>query len=385
MEFDLRDRTILFTMAGSRAYGIHLPTSDVDVKGVCVPPKPYFLGCAHRFEQADKPSHMAAFLDTLTKEERQAVAGTKIEGTVYDVRKFFGLAADANPNILDVLFCRDDEVRVWTPAGRLLREHRDLFISAKAKFTFSGYAAAQLKRIKGHRSWLLHPIETAPTRADFGLPEFTLIPADQLAAAQATAKKQMDSWELDMQGVDPATILHIQEQVTAAIAEVQVALGYPSPEDAKWLAAARIVGLDDNLIYVLQKEREYEAAHRHWRQYQSWKQNRNPARAALEAEFGMDCKHAGHLYRLLKMGEEILLTGKVHVWRGSEDGGPGDAEEIRGIRQGAWTYDQLIEWVEKKDQEINEIYSSRKYVVPKAPAQAAIDRLCIQLVEMMLS
>lgn len=384
MEFDLPAATLLLTVAGSRAYGIHRADSDVDVKGVAIPPARYLHGFLLRFEQADAPSHMTPFIPLLGEEERAAVAQTKLEGSIYELRKFLNLASDNNPNILDVLFCRDAEVRLVTPLGERLRAARELFLSAKARHTFSGYAAAQLKRIKGHRQWLLNPPTHKPTRAEFGLPEHTLIPADQLAAAQAAVRKQIDRWELDLSGVSDAEIIHIQEQLSSVIAEIGAALGYSSNDEVRWQAAARTVGLDDNLVLVMQREREYEAAARHFRQYEEWKKSRNPARAALEEKHGMDTKHAGHLVRLLRMGKEILLTGKVNVWRGP-DGGPGDAEELLAIRNGAWSYDQLVEWAEAQDKELEAIYKERRYVVPKAPDREAIDKLCVELVETALA
>lgn len=380
MNFDLRARTILLTVAGSRAYGIHKRASDVDLKGVGVPPEAYFLGFAQKFEQADAASEMAVFGDLLDGDERAAVERTKLEGTVYEIRKFLTLAADNNPNILDVLFCRDAEIRLATPAGRLLREHRDLFLSAKAKHTFSGYATAQLKRIKGHRKWLLDPPDHMPTRGEYGLPEHTLIPADQLAAANAAVRKKIDSWELDLSGLADAEIIHVTDQVAHHLTEIRTALGFETVVDAKWLAAARHVGLDANLIYVMQKEREYEAAARHFRQYEEWRIHRNPDRAALEAKHGYDVKHAAHLVRLLRMGGEILKTGKVHVWRGTSDGGPGDAEELVAIRSGAWAYDALVAWAETEDAALDTLYRERKYVVPRNPDRGAVDALCVSIV-----
>lgn len=375
--FDLRSHTHLLVVAGSRAYGIHTPTSDVDVKGVAIPPREYFLGYLNRFEQADKGSHMEVFSSTLTDEERQAVAREKLEGSVYNITKFVALAADCNPNILDVLFCRDEEVRVCTPLGRELREHRDLFVSAKAKHTFSGYSSAQLKRIKGHRSWLLDPPKAAPTRAAFGLPEHTLIPADQLAAAQAAVQKQIDGWEIDWSTMLDSEKVYVQEQIVGHLSKIGAVLG---ADGSKWLAAARIVGLDDNLILVMQREREYEAAARHWKQYQTWKTQRNEARAELEAKYGYDTKHGAHLVRLLRMGREILETGKVNVWRGGID-----ADEIRGVRAGAWSYDRLVEWAEAEDAALGEMYKAKRHVVPNQPDRHAIDALTIRLVETALS
>jgi predicted nucleotidyltransferase len=378
MDFDLRAHTILLAVGGSRSYGIHTSTSDVDVKGVAIPPAAYLHGYLKRFEQADKPSHMGQFLDVLSEEERQISSTTKLEGSVYELRKFIGLAVDANPNILDVLFCRDSEVRLCTPLGEKLRAARELFLSAKARHTFSGYAASQLRRIRGHRQWLLSPPDHKPTRSEFGLPEHTLIPADQLAAAAAAVRKQMDKWELDLSGLPDAEILHIQDRIASVIAEMTTALGLHTQDDTRWLAAARTIGLDDNLVLVMQREREYEAAARHYKQYEEWKEKRNPARAELEAKFSYDTKHGAHLVRILRMGKEILLTGKVNVWRE-------DAEELLSIRQGAWSYDRLVEWAEQQDQELEEIYRDRKYVVPKAPERERIDQLCIELVETALS
>lgn len=64
-----------------------------------------------------------------------------------------------------------------------------------------------------------------------------------------------------------------------------------------------------------QQERAYRAALKHWQNYQGWRANRHPQRAALEALHGYDIKHAAHLLRLYRMGIEILREGEVHVRR----------------------------------------------------------------------
>jgi predicted nucleotidyltransferase len=52
MNFNVKDRTILLVKHGSHAYGLNIESSDVDVKGVCIEPAPYYFGFSNRFDQA---------------------------------------------------------------------------------------------------------------------------------------------------------------------------------------------------------------------------------------------------------------------------------------------------------------------------------------------
>lgn len=364
MNFDLHNHTILVTIAGSRAYGTHTPESDVDIKGVCVPPLKYATGFLHHFDQIDTPDHIKTFTKYLRSEEKEALdRGEKLEGTIYAHNKFIKLATDCNPNILDVLFCRDGDVIYFTGKGLLLRDARDLFLSAKAKHTFSGYAMAQLKRIKGHRQWLLHPPTHEPTRDEYGL---TPQPTKLYYEVWDGIKKKLDTWEWDFDGVSDPDIIRIQEQIANTLTDIGI------NADDKWIYAARSLGANDELIDHIKKEKAYQDATGEWKRYQNWKKTRNPIRAILEEKYGFDAKHASHLVRLYEMGLEILTTGKVNVWRE-------DAEKLLAIRNGAWTYDQLVDWAEQKNLELTQIYRSRQYVVPHKPDIKKLDELCQSL------
>lgn len=370
MDFDLRAHTHLLALSGSRATGLHTAASDVDLKGFCVPPARHYHGFTSKFEQADDAGAMGVFQDLLSPEEAEAVARHKLEGSVYELRKLLRLAADCNPNALEILFCREDELRLCTPVGRRLREQRGLLLSARARHTFGGYALGQLKRIRGHRRWLLDPPKREPTRADFGLPARTVIPSDQLAAAEAAIRRRIDEWEVDYGELDRSQVIYVQDQIVRFLAE------FSETSDDRWQHAGRSLGLDANFMALLDAERRYGAARKEWGQYQTWRRERNAARAALEARFGYDVKHAMHLVRLLRMGREILLEGTVHVWRGDRD-----ADELRAIRAGAWSYDDLVGWAEAADAELEQIWRERSHVVPRGPDLAALDGLCAALVE----
>lgn len=301
-------RTIFLTRAGSHAYGLATPESDVDLRGVAIPPREYFLGFAQRFEQAEAPDP---------------------DLVIYDIRKFFQLAAACNPSIVELLWTAAEDHVLVTPLGQQLFAQRSLFLSRRAKQTFSGYAVAQLKRLNTHRRWLLHPPTHKPTRAEFGIPETSLLSADILGAIEAIEQK--------------------------------------APQDLSTIPA--------HVMDLYRRERGYQNALREWRQYEHWKAHRNPKRAALEAKMGFDGKHAAHLVRLMRMCREILETGAVVVKRP-------DREELLAIRNGAWSYEQLMQWSEQEERALEEVLA--RSPLPSAPDIHKLDALCMAMVEEML-
>jgi len=213
-----------------------------------------------------------------------------------ELRKFFKLASDSNPNIIEFLYVErliTHETEVW----RKIRDKRHLFLSKKARFTFAGYAHAQLERIKTHRGYLLNPPEKMPTRKEYGL--------------------------------DPETKIAREHQ--------NALLCLPD----KWIS-------EEAREYVRQ-EKKYQSALEHWTSYQRWERERNPARKELERKYGFDVKHAMHLIRLSRMGAEILRDGVVNVYRP-------DRDELKGVLRGEWTYEKLIAEAEKIDVSMDELY-----------------------------
>ncbi len=341
----LASRTILLVRHGSHCYGTNTPASDEDFKGVAIAPREVYLGFSKVWEQAESKDP---------------------DLVVYELRKFFRLASENNPNIFECLWVAPSDHISISPLGERLLENRDAFLSKKVKFTFCGYAISQLKRIKSHKKWLLNPVTRKPTRVEFGLPERTLVPTDQLMAAEAAIRKEMDSWELDLSGLDDAQRIALLEKMAAVIHDLQIS------SDDKPRRAGRLLGFDENMIEVLDRERKYTAALREYQQYNEWKENRNPKRAADEAKFGVDLKHAYHLVRLLRMCREILTTGKVIVKRP-------DAEELLAIRNGAWSYDQIVEWAEQQDKDMQELVKTS--ALPKTPDLQKLDELCVSIIE----
>lgn len=302
----LEEGTIFVTLAGSRAYGTSTPTSDYDYRGIAIAPQAHMYSYMHNFEQAvqNKPTDLV----------------------VYSLQKFMKLAADSNPNIIEILYTDPSAWVLSTPVFKELVDNRHLFLSTKARHTFSGYAISQLRRIKSHRDWLLNPPKNKPTREAFGLSEANKVSKSVQGAFENISEKHGAKFDA-----------HIMELLTA--------------------------------------EKRYAAALVNYQQYVGWKKNRNASRASLEAENGYDTKNAMHMVRLMRMCKEILSTGEVIVNRP-------DATELLEIRNGAWSYDKLIAWAEMMDEDIEALYISGNSGLPTKPDHKALDALCVRLVEM---
>jgi predicted nucleotidyltransferase len=239
---------------------------------------------------------------------------------VYDIRKFFSLALACNPNIIEILFTDEEDIISITEEGQRIRDNRGVFLSKKAAKTFVGYAVSQLKRIQGHKRWLDNP-PTEPKREDF--------------LHEHSVDEHTGVWTRTFGGHDVAVSSSMPSRVTH----------FDGPG--------------------------WDAAQKNWKNYQTWKKNRNPARAELEVSYGFDGKHAMHLIRLLRMGAELLETGIVNVKRK-------DREELLDIRRGRFSYESLLTLSEGYIARVNELTETSD--LPAKPNHEAAEQLLVELI-----
>ena len=332
-------------LSGSHAYGTATPTSDKDYRGVFIAPLSYAFNlfqtkqtsgdfkdnvkkairCIKDGFQEDAIKQLDAAMSDEGGDLSFGVATVKppkdanLDAEIHELRKFFKLAAENNPNIIEYLWI-EKGIEIETPVWKKIKAHRDLFLSKRVRFTFSGYAFSQLQKIESHRGYLLEGERTPPKRSDFGLEEQSKISAENQNA-----------------------ILSINTD-------------WINPEMRKIVFA----------------EKEYFKAKREYKAYSDWDRSRNPARKELEKKYMYDTKHGAHLVRLIRMAKEMLTTGEVHVHRP-------DAEELLAIRNGAWSYDEIVAFARSIDAELKSLYE--KSSLPKEPNKKKIAELYREIIE----
>ncbi len=147
----MNTETIMLTLAGSRLYGTNREDSDYDVRGVMLDPIESLIGL-DRFEQQ---THRYFVYKDIKSDD----------AVIYGLKKFFALCLNANPNIIELLFCNPlYKSEFWDD----IVENRNLFLSNKIIHTFSGYAFSQLKRIRVRKNWAERPPQK-PNPKDFGM------------------------------------------------------------------------------------------------------------------------------------------------------------------------------------------------------------------------
>ncbi|MEZ4224732.1 MAG: nucleotidyltransferase domain-containing protein [Polyangiaceae bacterium] len=373
--FPLAQHTIFLTLAGSQAHGTARDGSDVDLRGVCVAPLSLRLSLFRGFEQHEGELPEALAAQVLPRIQRHPSASRALDAqtecVIFDVAKFVGLCAVANPNALEILFADERDWVFETPAWRQLHEQRRGFLTKKVQQTFHGYAMAQLRKIKTHRSWLLTPPAQKPTREGFGLPAAggTLSRDDQNRIEESIADK-IRSYGIDNIDMPTATRVAVQERLDAFYRDV---LNADAEElEARMRAVATHgLSLPLDVVSTLNAEKKYRAAMKHWEAYQAWKTQRNPARAALERLHGYDTKHAMHLIRLMRMGLEVLEQGDLRVRRD-------DARELSAIRDGALTFDELLAQAESLRSRMEA--AARSSSLPADVDPARVDELVQELI-----
>jgi uncharacterized protein len=315
-EIIAQENKIFETLSGSRAYGMARPESDTDYRGIFIAPKENVITGLFTIDQWIDPN-----------EDR----------TLYELRKFMKLLSAQNPNIIELLWVRDEDIITRTPEYDYLRENREMFLSSKARYTFAGYAFSQLKRIKGHNKWLNNP--------------------------KPEKKPQMKDYVRIFGGKDHGDILGDNhnglffQRLHGHVYTVDLDNGSDKKlytRSGEMIIAPGKIDDHNNARCIATFDRDaYEHDKNDWQGYWDWNTNRNKVRHRLEKEHGFDTKHASHLIRLLRMGSEILNDGVVNVYRP-------DAEELLDIRRGKYSYDEIIKMSDGLMADIETSYETTK-------------------------
>ena len=138
------------TIMGSVAYGVSSDTSDVDVYGWTIPPRdelfPHLRGEVLGFG-TPRPRFAQYQEHHVQDPDALAGRGRVYDLTIYGIVKFFNLAMENNPNVIDSLFTPVNCVLHSTKVGGLVRENRKLFLHKGAWPKFKGYAYTQLHKL----------------------------------------------------------------------------------------------------------------------------------------------------------------------------------------------------------------------------------------------
>lgn len=338
-------------LAGSQAYGTNLPTSDVDYRGLFFAPQEYIR----------TPFFNMTEVTDVSEEDTK----------YYEINQFLRLFTLANPNILELLYTDYSKIELTSDPYELLRANADKMLSSKVAFTFSGYAIAQLKRIRGHNKWITNPQPVeAPRQIDY------------LSLVQNFTEEKL--FKLDVESLKEGWILMPYGGNLFGLYKCDGFQSYNADYTLKQFKEEQAENnpfVDETGQFrkspqyiVKYNQAQYDTDKDTWKNYWNWKKNRNVTRGTLEEQFGYDTKHAMHLVRLLNMGEEILSTGEVHVLRP-------DAELLLDIRAGKWTYEEVVEFAEQKDALIREVlYKST--ALPKAPDLQFAGKLLMEVQDM---
>jgi len=118
-------RIIYEVLSGSHAYGLNHSHSDKDIRGIFVPSTKEVLGFGYKETRERKPDKV-----------------------YHSLRKYLGLALQANPSILAWLWIDPSLIRRITECATAMRMNRQKLLSRRCRNTFGGYAISQLKKME---------------------------------------------------------------------------------------------------------------------------------------------------------------------------------------------------------------------------------------------
>lgn len=401
------EQTIVKHLAGSQAYGTSTPQSDTDYRGIFLANKEFIMTPFYRVKE----------VSDVNEED------TKF----YELNQYLQLYTEANPNILESLWVDPEHIVESTEIYDYLRSFNRDLLSSKIAFSYTGYAYNQVKRMSNHHGWIgkeqvaerrlreiftEHPTNEVVDWMYAYFPDYVVervVEEDKVLDRKDIVDfdKYMRDTSLQLISTVPLAQHHfvrlVHNYLPQKVLDRDFSLanfnhGYELIHYGDNIFAVipnvntKTISVNNDLVWDSSKERtpeelkitpalivkfnrkEYEENNEGRKNYHKWKENRNAKRAILESKHGYDSKHAMHTIRLLNTAEEALLTGEVLVKRP-------DADMLMDIRNGKWTYEEVMEYFnDKVDYIRNVVY--KKSVLPKKPNIELASKVLIDIREM---
>lgn len=342
---DLRDNNLILLecISGSRAYGLELPTSDTDIKGVFILPKERFYGLEY-ISQVNDENNDVVF---------------------YELKKFFELLSKNNPNILELLNTPKDKIIFEHPLFKSIEP--SLFLSKKCKDSFAGYAMTQIKKARGLNKKIINPIEKEKK---------TILNFCYVLDGQGSVPflNWLEKRNLKQELCGLVNIPHMKNLFGLYYDETALAnfKGVMKKDNATEVLLSSIPKGMESITQLFFNQDGYIKYCKDYKEYWSWVSLRNQSRYKNTIEHGKnyDAKNMMHTFRLLDMAKEILEDEAVNVHRTNR-------EELLAIRKGQFEYNDLIEMANQKIKDIEVAFQNSN--LPESPNQLLIEKKLIEI------
>jgi predicted nucleotidyltransferase len=140
------------TVMGSFAYATNTEKSDFDTYGIVMPQKhelfPHINGSVLGFDNIYDNYFKEWKQHSVFDQDALGGRGREYDFSIYGITRFFYLAYDQNPNIIDSLFVANECILHITQVGNLIRDNRKLFLSKRIAGKLKAYASSQLKKAR---------------------------------------------------------------------------------------------------------------------------------------------------------------------------------------------------------------------------------------------
>jgi len=335
----VKNKIIVKHYAGSISYGTNTPNSDTDFRGI-------FLG--------DRES-----ITTPYDYKKEIIDENEEDTKYFELNFFCSLAADMNPNVIETLYVNKKHITETSPEYEYLRENRDMFLNKRIAFSTSSYALQEMRKMKNHNKFINQPELTEfPKQTSFMKLVQNFTP-DKVLKNTFNFEDLSYGYKMVSYGNNLFGVIKSEKHKTRT-KDFQLVV-HRQQED---------ISEKPEFIVKFNKD-EYEQAKIKYKAYNQWLSAReNKKRTDMEDAHGYDTKNAMHLVRLMRVGYEAITEGNYNVFRE-------DAKELLEIRNGAWSYEQLVEYAEKMDIKIQMALKETK--LPEKPDFERIKKVIVDI------